>query len=72
VFIGRTLWQYLFDPQSLVLGWASLAILISFFSGVILLSIGMLGIYVAKIHTEVQDRPLYMVRHSMNFDKEPR
>jgi hypothetical protein len=72
VFIGRTLWQYIFDPQSLVLGWASLAILISFFSGVILLSIGMLGIYVAKIHTEVQDRPLYMVRHSMNFDKEPR
>jgi dolichol-phosphate mannosyltransferase len=71
-FILRTLYQYFFDPQALVLGWASLAILISFFSGVILISIGMLGIYVAKIHTMVQARPLYMIGRSSNFDKEPR
>jgi polyisoprenyl-phosphate glycosyltransferase len=71
-FIARTLYQYFANPQELVLGWASLAILISFFSGVILLSIGMLGIYVGKIHTEVQGRPLYLVRHSMNFPREPR
>jgi dolichol-phosphate mannosyltransferase len=71
-FIARTLYQYWFDPQALVLGWASLAILVCFFSGVILLSIGALGIYVAKIHTEVQARPLYLIRHSMNFEKEPR
>ena len=66
-FILRTLYQYIFEPQKLVLGWASLAVLISFFSGVILISIGILGIYVGKIHTEVLDRPLYLVRHSINL-----
>jgi len=71
-FVGRTLYQYWFDREALVLGWASLAVLVSFFSGVILLSIGALGIYVAKIHTEVQERPLYLIRHSVNFEEEPR
>jgi len=71
-FIGRTLYQYWFNSEALVLGWASLSVLISFFSGVILLSIGMLGIYIAKIHTEVQGRPLYLIRHSVNFEREPR
>jgi glycosyltransferase involved in cell wall biosynthesis len=71
-FIGRTLYQYWFSSEALVLGWASLSVLISFFSGVILLSIGVLGIYVAKIHTEVQGRPLYLIRHSVNFEREPR
>jgi dolichol-phosphate mannosyltransferase len=71
-FIGRTLYQYFFHSEALVLGWASLSILICFFSGVILLSIGMLGIYIAKIHNEVQGRPLYLIRHSVNFEREPR
>jgi glycosyltransferase involved in cell wall biosynthesis len=66
-FIVRTLVQYVTEPATLVLGWASLAVLISFFSGVILVSIGILGIYVGKIHTEVQDRPLYLVRHAKNL-----
>jgi dolichol-phosphate mannosyltransferase len=71
-FVGRTLYQYWFNSEALVMGWASLSVLISFFFGVILLSIGVLGIYVAKIHTEVQGRPIYLIRHSVNFEKEPR
>lgn len=70
--IARTLYYYFCDSQALVSGWASLSILVSFFSGTILLSIGMLGIYVAKIHNEIQGRPLYLIRHSVNFEKEPR
>src|ERR1041384_2591047 len=38
--IFRTLYYYFVDKQDLVLGWASIIVLISFFSGVILLSIG--------------------------------
>lgn len=64
-FAVRTLYQSSLEANGL-------AILVTFFSGVILLSIGVLGIYVAKIHTEVQGRPLYLVRHSVNFEQEPR
>ncbi len=53
-------------------GWAELAALVGWFGGAILFAIGVLGIYVYKIHTEVRARPLYLVRHSMNLDREPR
>lgn len=54
------------------LGWAEVAALVGWFGGAILFAIGVLGIYVYKIHTEVRGRPLYLVRHSMNLEREPR
>jgi hypothetical protein len=38
---------------------------------VILLAIGVLGIYVFKIHIEVRARPLYLIKHAVNVE-EPR
>lgn len=53
-------------------GWTEVAGLVGWFGGAILFAIGVLGIYVFKIHTEVRGRPLYLVRHSMNLEREPR
>ncbi|MCH5290579.1 MAG: glycosyltransferase, partial [Treponema sp.] len=50
------------DP---VQGWASLVCLITFFSGVQLSSVGVCGLYIAKIYTEVKRRPMYIVREEM-------
>jgi dolichol-phosphate mannosyltransferase len=50
---------------------AVVAALVGWFGGAILLAIGILGIYVFKIHTEVRGRPLYLVRHAVNLDREP-
>jgi len=44
-------------------GWATLAVSALFFSGVQLLSIGILGEYVGRIFDEVKQRPVYLVRH---------
>ena len=44
-------------------GWATLAVSTMFFSGVQLLSIGILGEYVGHIFDEVKQRPVYLVRH---------
>jgi glycosyltransferase involved in cell wall biosynthesis len=46
------------DP---VQGWATLITLILFFSGVNLISLGVVGEYVARIFNEVKGRPLYLV-----------
>jgi glycosyltransferase involved in cell wall biosynthesis len=46
-----------------VAGWATLAVSALFFSGVQLLSIGILGEYVGRIFDEVKQRPVYLVRH---------
>jgi len=45
-----------------VQGWLSLMLIISFFSGIIILSIGVLGIYISKIFMEVKARPNVIVR----------
>ena len=51
------LFTYFYTDQA-VKGWASQAILISFFSGLQLLMIGILGEYISKIFKEVKDRSL--------------
>src|SRR5690606_33840272 len=47
------------DP---VRGWATLITVVLFFAGVNLISIGVLGEYVARIFDEVKNRPVYLVR----------
>jgi glycosyltransferase involved in cell wall biosynthesis len=43
-------------------GYASLAVLMLFLSGMILIGIGVIGEYLARIFVEVKQRPLYLVR----------
>ncbi len=45
-----------------VQGWASLVCLITFFAGVQLFCLGISGLYISKIYTEVKQRPLYIVK----------
>ena len=53
------------DP---VQGWASLACIIVFVSGLQLFGIGILGQYLAKTYMEVKRRPLYIVSESNKQD----
>lgn len=51
-----------FSPTTSVPGWAFLAVGIFFLGGIQLLMLGVLGAYVGRIYTEVQNRPLYGIR----------
>ena len=44
-------------------GTSGIIITISFFSGVILTTIGIIGVYVAKIFEQTQGRPRYIVKN---------
>ena len=44
-----------------VSGWPTLTVAIMLFSGIQLLSIGILGEYIGKIFNEVKQRPLYLI-----------
>jgi dolichol-phosphate mannosyltransferase len=46
-------------------GWTSLVIVNIFFSGVVLVCLGLIGEYVARIFEEVKRRPLYLVRRRL-------
>ena len=50
-------------------GWASTTVLIIFATGLILISLGIVGIYIGKIFNQTKGRPLYLIEKKMNMDK---
>ncbi|MDQ3051277.1 MAG: glycosyltransferase family 2 protein [Bacteroidota bacterium] len=52
------------------IGWPSLFVLVLFSTGVILLSLGILGLYVGKIFEQVKNRPLYLISQSTQKDEQ--
>lgn len=48
-------------------GWTSLAVLISFFFGLLFMQLGITGLYLGKTFEETKHRPLYHVSESRNF-----
>jgi len=53
---------WVFSPATIVI------VANTFLIGIVLIAIGLVALYVGKIHTEVTNRPLYVVRESINFD----
>jgi dolichol-phosphate mannosyltransferase len=47
-----------------IAGWTSLIVSIYFLAGLIIGSIGMLGLYIGKIFDEVKQRPLYIIQET--------
>ena len=48
-------------------GWTSLMVVMVFFSGAILFALGLIGEYIARIHTEVLQRPLFIAAKTYNL-----
>lgn len=51
-----------------VSGWTTIVVLLLLFAGVQLLSVGVLGEYLARIFDEVKGRPVYLVRRRLGDD----
>jgi len=60
----------IFGLDFIVPGWASLMVVTTFIGGVQLLSLGIIGEYIARIYEESKDRPLYIVQERLNMDDE--
>ena len=66
IMVVVTFIQY-FIYVSLPSGWTTLVILLSVFSGVQLIFLGIIGEYIAGIFDEVKGRPRYIVEEKVNF-----
>ena len=49
-------------------GLSTTVIVVTFFSGIQLLSLGLLGEYVSRIYDEVKRRPMYIIESKKNFE----
>lgn len=59
--------SFIFKWNSLTPGWTSIMITITFFSGIILLSLWMIGEYIARIYDESKGRPQYIISKKINI-----
>ena len=56
--------------NSLLSGWTSTIVVLCFFGGLIIMSIGLVGIYVGNIFMQSKGRPLYIIRTIKNDNNE--
>ena len=52
-------------------GWPAIMVTMLFLGGIILFTIGILGLYIGKIHHEIKGRPPYIVESKIGFDEAP-
>lgn len=52
----------LLDPAAILVGYTSLMLAVVGMGGLVLTTLGILGLYIARIFTQTQNRPLYIVR----------
>ena len=62
LFAGYFIYRYFSD--SILPGWTSLVVLILILGGMILVSSGIIGLYIGRIFDQVKGRPLYVVQET--------
>lgn len=50
-------------------GWTSMMVILTFFNGVIMIMLGLMGIYIGKIFQEIKGRPLYIIEAEHGLQK---
>jgi polyisoprenyl-phosphate glycosyltransferase len=53
-------------------GWASIVVATAFLGGMQLIVLGVIGEYIARIHEEVKQRPLYLLQDQLGFQTRDR
>lgn len=61
---------WIFKPN-VVEGWSSLVLFIGCISGIQLVGLGVMADYIARIHSEVKNRPIYVLRAMDGYDELP-
>lgn len=67
VIVLKSIQHFVFNQGDWLPGWASLFFSIVFLGGVQLITIGIIGEYVGKIYKQVQHRPFYLVKETVNL-----
>ncbi len=61
--------SFAFKWNQLAPGWTSLMVATTFFNGVILISLWMIGEYISRIYDETKGRPQYIINKEINIEE---
>ena len=61
----------IFKPDELVHGWSSTLVIVVFFGGVQMMTIGILGEYLSSIFNEIKGRPEFIIDNTVNISLKP-
>ena len=67
VYAGYAVYAHVFTSRT-VEGWTSVMVAVLFLAGVQLISLGIIGAYLARVFQELKGRPLYLVRDTAGLD----
>jgi len=67
LFILYVLYQVFFTDRTIA-GWASTIAAILFTQGIVLMLLGLMGEYIGRIYTEIQNRPNYIIQEIIEQD----
>ncbi len=66
IIVIKVIQHFIFNQGDWLPGWASLFFSIVFLGGVQLITIGIIGEYIGKIYKEVQKRPQFIIKETVN------
>jgi glycosyltransferase involved in cell wall biosynthesis len=66
-YAGYAVYAHVFTNRT-VEGWTSVMVAVLFLAGVQLISLGIIGAYLARVFQELKGRPLYLVRDTVGLD----
>jgi len=70
IAIGISVWAFVeYILGNTLRGWFSMILPLSFFGGIQMISIGILGEYIGKIYTEVKGRPRFIIRERLGGEE---
>lgn len=67
VILIYSILSYFLKWNNLTPGWTSLMVTITFLGGTILISLGMIAEYIARIYEESKGRPQYIIDKTINI-----
>src|SRR3989339_219864 len=70
MFIAKLLFQKLTNTAYVVSGWTSMIVVTLFLGGVQLFFLGVIGEYLARMFTEVKQRPIYLIQDIYGQNKQ--
>ena len=71
VGVTVVIWYFSSNVGQMALGWSSLVVSLFFLGGLILMSLGVLGLYVGRVFEQVKHRPIFLVRETENLTSSP-